>query len=105
MTTLFKWLLTFPIAVLVVFFSVMNMALAPLSWSPFHADIELPVFAIILGAFGIGFLWGGFIVWLNASPVRKKIKEQRKQIKKLEKEIELGTIKPDSTNLITLDEE
>lgn len=105
MTTLLKWLLTFPIAILVVFLSVMNMTAVPLSWSPFHADIELPAFAVILGALGAGFLWGGFIVWLNAGPLRKTVRAQKKQIKKLEKEIELAATEPNATNLITLNKE
>lgn len=101
MSTLFKWLITFPIAIVVVTICLMNIDPVSFSWSPFHSNIQIPYFAPVLAALGMGFVWGGFMVWINTSPIRKQVRDQKKKIKKLEKEIDAFASKlepkPDTT--------
>lgn len=68
--------------------AVMNRERVPFLWSPVHDPVILPLYLIMLGAVGFGFLFGGMVVWLNMGPLRQKKRDQKQEIKTLETKIE-----------------
>ena len=82
-----RWILSLVIAVVAVLFALGNRDDIPFTWSPLHEPVTLPVFVPVLVALLGGFVAGGFVVWVNAAPVRAERRRQRKQISKLEEEL------------------
>ncbi len=83
-----RWILGLSIAILLVGFSVLNRAPVQIHISPVQAPLELPIYSIALGAMLFGFLLGGLLVWINNSTLRKTKRQQKRQIKALEQELE-----------------
>jgi len=78
--------LTLVVAVL----GALNRQDVVLLWNPvdLNAVLSVPLYAVILGGAAIGFLAGGFLVWMNMGPLRKERRHQKREIKLLEKEID-----------------
>lgn len=72
---------------IIAIFAVMNREDVSVLWSPFHEEIVLPLYAVILGSLLAGFVVGGCVVWVNNSGLRKTRRQQKKKIKGLEKEL------------------
>jgi uncharacterized integral membrane protein len=87
MMSFIRWILSLIIAVAAVLFALGNRDDIPFTWSPLHDPVTLPVFVPVLIALLGGFIAGGFVVWVNAAPVRADRRRQRKQIAKLEEEL------------------
>jgi len=68
-------------------FCILNAQSINVTWSPLHDDITLPLYAIILGSLIVGFLLGACALWINRAYLRKEKRQQKKQIKTLEKEL------------------
>lgn len=82
-----RWILSLVIAVVAVLFALGNRDDIPFTWSPLHDPVTLPVFVPVLIALLGGFIAGGFVVWVNAAPIRAERRRQRKQIAKLEEDL------------------
>lgn len=82
--------LVLSLTVAVAILAALNLETVDLVWNPVDlADVlSVPLYAVILGAALIGFLAGGFLVWMNMSPLRKERRRQKREIKLLEKEID-----------------
>ena len=80
-------LFTFLVLLAIAGFCILNAQSIEVSWSPIHDNITLPLYAIILGATLIGFILGAGTMWMNSGHVRKEKRQQKKQIKTLEKEL------------------
>ena len=83
-----RWFITFIVSIVVLAFSVSNLELVSVFWSPFHPPYELPLYAIILAALSLGFFWGGIMVWFSGSRARTKLRQSTKDIKRLEKDLD-----------------
>lgn len=89
----FRGVLGFSFVVLTAVFSVFNRAPVELIWSPVHPLVIVPLYAVALGFLLLGFLCGGFLVWLNMAALRRTKRMQKKEIKRLERELEAATKK------------
>lgn len=78
----------FLLAIALVGFAVSNRQITELVYSPVHDPLEVPLYLITLLFMALGFLLGGFTVWLNGGRIRRRGRQQRKTIKELEKELE-----------------
>ena len=58
-------LLTIPLAVLIVVFSLSNRGTVNIGFWPFSKGVDLPLFVIVLVAVLIGLLWGFLISTLQ----------------------------------------
>lgn len=83
-----KSILAFLLTILIAAFCILNAQTIDIAWSPIHETLTLPLYAIILGALLFGFLIGTATLWINSGSLRKTKRQQKKQIKTLEKELE-----------------
>ncbi len=75
------------ITISIALIAVLNRDIISFTWSPLHNSIDLPIYALILAPMAIGFIFGGAVVWINSSKLRKEKRKQKKNIKMLEKEV------------------
>ena len=75
------------LAILIAGFAILNAQDIAINWSPFHDPYSIPLYTVILGCLILGFFMGGTSVWLNHGKVRKSRRQQKKEIKTLQKEL------------------
>ncbi len=70
-------------------FAVMNRGDVSITWNPLSDDFSLilPVYIVILVSLALGFILGGCLVWLNSGRLRKERRQQKREIKLLENEV------------------
>lgn len=78
----FQYLLKIPTLVFCVAFVVLNMQDATLYYSPLAEPVTLPLWALGLTLFTLGFLVGAMLVWLNGMPKSKELRQAKKDLKK-----------------------
>jgi uncharacterized integral membrane protein len=78
----------FVLAVALVVFAIFNRHDVLFSIGPVYEPLNLPLYLIALVFMGVGFVFGCVFVWLGAAPVRRTKRKQRREIKKLEKELD-----------------
>lgn len=83
---IFKYLLKIPTLILIVAFVVLNRQDTTLYFSPLMDPITLPLWIMGLSFFAIGFIVGAILLWLNSWPIRKELKQSKKDFQTLEKE-------------------
>lgn len=81
------WLVTLPLAVVIVVFAIYNRASVPVDPWPLGATITLPLYLVVLGALIIGFVAGGLVHWLSSGAQRQRVRQARSRIVELEKEL------------------
>ncbi|MBI2256308.1 MAG: LapA family protein [Proteobacteria bacterium] len=70
----FAWIVTVPIALLVILFALMNRQEVSLSLWPFPWDVTAPLFLFTLGAVVFGFFFGALATWLSGRTTRQKLR-------------------------------
>ena len=75
-------------AIALIAFAISNRQDTTLIYSPVHDAMTVPLYFITLLFLGAGFLLGAVTVWLNSGHIRKTKRQQKRQIKALEKELE-----------------
>ncbi len=83
----FSWILTIPLTLVVVIFAIANREFVPLDLWPFGLSRPLPIFVLILGGMFVGFLIGALVMWLSSGKQRKRAREARHQVAKLERRV------------------
>ena len=66
-----SWIILFPLAILLIVFSVTNRAPVTIDLWPIPIMIDVPLFALVFAALLVGVVWGGISAWLNGSKVRR----------------------------------
>ncbi len=66
-----SWIILFPLAVLLIVFSVTNRDAIAIDLWPFPLMIDVPLFAVVFAALLVGVLWGGVSAWLNGGKTRR----------------------------------
>lgn len=79
------WLLTLPLTLIVVSFAVTNLGGVEIGLWPLPWRIELPAFLLALGAFVLGFLAGGLVMWWSGRAARKAVRIERARADKAER--------------------
>ncbi len=74
------WIVTAPIALLVILFALMNRQEVSLSLWPLPWDISAPLFLFTLGAVVFGFLFGALVTWISDGTTRQKLREARRDL-------------------------
>ncbi len=86
-----RWILTIPLAVAMVVFSVSNREAILVDPWPLGEPLSVPLYVLVLGAAAAGFLAGSTLQWLSHAPGRLQARRKSGQISKLE--VELGKLK------------
>ena len=82
-----RWIIALPIIVGAILFALAHPDPVTVTWNPLQEPIELPLYFVVFMFLGIGFLLGAFMSWVGMSGVRTDRRQQRKTIRKLEKDI------------------
>lgn len=81
------WIVTIPVAALVVLFALMNRQQVTLSLWPLPWDISAPVFLFTLGAVVFGFLFGAIVTFFSGGHTRQKLREARRALAESQDEV------------------
>lgn len=82
-----KWLFALSFIIAAVAFSIANHNIVSLTWSPFHKNISVPIYALLLIFMSFGFFIGSLLTWLGMGKVRQERRIFKRENKKLEKEL------------------
>lgn len=86
-----KLLIGLPILVVILMFAFFNNELATFNLMPFDFEITVPLSVAILFFIILGFFLGCFFSWISYAPVRKDLRQQKKENKKLSKQQQILT--------------
>ncbi len=81
-----KMLIGLPIVIIVLIFAFVNNDLVTFNLWPFYLEITVSQSVAIIFLVLFGYIYGKFNSWLSYSPVRKALRQQKKENKKLNKE-------------------
>ena len=87
---LIHWLVTAPLALVLVVFAVSNREMVSVTFWPTPFEIDAPLYLVALVALLIGFLLGELTAWINGGKKRREAREKSKRVRGLEGELEAG---------------
>ncbi len=82
-----SWIVTLPLLLVVVVFSVANLHRVAVKLWPLGWYAEVPLSWLLLGTLFVGFLAGALVAWLSAHKSRQRAREQRSKSSRLEREV------------------
>ena len=91
---LIHWLVTVPLALVLVVFAVDNRATVNVNFWPTPFEIDMPFYLVVLAALLIGFLLGELTAWINGGKKRRVAREKGRRVRELESELEALRGKP-----------
>jgi uncharacterized integral membrane protein len=83
-----RWLITLPLAIVLVVFAVNNRDMVEVDLWPLGLVVPWPLFVYVFLGNGIGLLMGALVAWISAGPARKLARERRARLRELEHTIE-----------------
>jgi uncharacterized integral membrane protein len=84
----FSWIITLPLTIVVIIFSVNNITDMPVDFWPFGIVVLWPTFLVVLLAIVIGFLFGAVAMWFSAGTSRREARHQRAEARRLAHELD-----------------
>lgn len=102
-----KMLIGLPLLIVILVFAFVNNDLATFNLWPFYLEVTVSLSVAIVFFIFLGFVLGEFFSWLSYAPVRKALRSQRRQNKRLSKEQQklVKEVECLHTNLETLKEQ
>jgi uncharacterized integral membrane protein len=97
---LIHWLVTAPLALVLVVFAVSNRETVSVTFWPTPFEIDAPLYLVALVALLIGFLLGELTAWINGGKKRREAREKSKRVRGLEGELEALRGKPPEPPLL-----
>jgi uncharacterized integral membrane protein len=82
-----SWIVTLPLMLVVVVFSLANRGPVSLDLWPFKESITLPLFVPLLVAVFIGLVIGGVVAWFSGGKKRRRARDLRFDKAHLEREV------------------
>ncbi len=82
-----SWIVMVPFTLIVVVFSAVNTRLTSLDLWPLPFTVDLPLFALILSVFVVGFIWGGVISWLSGGAARSRLRGAEARAEEAERQL------------------
>lgn len=84
---LFHWLVTLPLALLLVIFAVSNRESVTVAFWPFPLVVDTRLYLIVLLTLLIGFLIGLAAGWVASWGVRREARQRARRIEALERDL------------------
>ncbi len=81
------WIVALPVALAIIVFAVTNREEVAIDLWPLAYSVTLPVFAVVLIAILIGFIWGGVVTWLGAGRSRQRARELSRRLEASHRDI------------------
>jgi uncharacterized integral membrane protein len=81
------WLVTAPLALVVVVFAVSNRDAVTVTFWPLPVRLDAPLYLVVLVALLAGFLFGELVAWINGARARRAARERARRIEALEREL------------------
>lgn len=87
MKHILTWIIMVPLALVVIVFSAVNLELVTLDLWPLPMEITVPLYALVLCVFIVGFVLGGIVAWASAGESRKRARNNMWRAEKAEREL------------------
>ncbi len=84
----FKILLGLPLIVVLLVFAFVNNDMTVFSLWPTNIEITVSQSVMIIALYSLGYIAGWFFTWLSYSPIRRALRSQKRQNRKITKEQE-----------------
>ncbi len=84
---LITWLIGVAVAITTILFAVSNRETVSVTLWPFPFAIDLGVYIVVLVGVFAGFLVGALVTWLAGAKHRRRVRQQRAEIRSLEGEL------------------
>lgn len=84
----FKILIGLPLTIILLVFAFVNNDMATFSLWPTDIEVTVSQSVIIILLYALGYLAGWFFTWLSYAPIRRALRNQKKQNRKMTKEQE-----------------
>lgn len=84
---LLSWLISIPVMILVVVFSVANRQELRLDLWPLPWGVDLPVYLAVLGALVVGLFAGMIVMWLAGHGQRRAARLERRRADSLQRQL------------------
>ena len=81
------WAIAAVVAMVVIAFAVANRGPVEISVAPFPYRLDIPIWALAVGALVVGFLAGALVRWLLDHRVRRMARRGRRRTRALEQEL------------------
>jgi lipopolysaccharide assembly protein A len=81
------WLVTGPIALLLIVFAVSNRESVAVTFWPLPFFLQAPLYLVVLLAMLLGFLIGELVAWVNGRFWRRDARAKARRIEALEREL------------------
>ena len=82
-----SWIITLPVALVVVVFALANRQAVEIKLWPFGLTLDLPIFIVVLLSALAGFFIGAMIMWFAAGKYRKRARRANYRITELEQDL------------------
>ncbi len=67
-----RWIITLPLALILVIFAINNRNIIELSLWPFYYTIHWPLYVFLYISLIVGFLLGAFLIWVSGIQVKMR---------------------------------
>jgi uncharacterized integral membrane protein len=81
------WVVAAVAALILIAFSIANRGATPLSFAPLPFTVEVPLFAVALGALAVGLIAGVIAKTVVGGPHRRIARDRQHRIRALEREV------------------
>ena len=91
------WAIAAAVAIVIIAFAVANRGPVVISVAPLPYMLDIPIWALAVGALAVGFLSGALVRWLLDHKVRSMARQARRRARALEQELARAREKLDET--------
>ncbi len=81
------WIIAIPVAFIVIAFAIANRTAVGVHFDPLPYELDIPLWAAVIGALAFGFILGAVIRWLFDHRWRSEARRSRRHVGALEREI------------------
>jgi uncharacterized integral membrane protein len=81
------WIITALVALVVVVFAVSNRATVALTFFPLPAEVQAPLYLVVIAAVILGFLIGALVAWIAGGKRRSEARDLRRRIERLQRDM------------------